>query len=1604
MTTTVQPARSLSVPTSEQPTAREPKIDLTLPTPGAGQPNTPMTTTPSTTTPAERTPGTPPLDPPAAPQSAAPSAPSAMTAPDAQRAALRDLVALATESAATEARVERELQAALAAAAETFDKATKTIRYRSADQTAQATQAHEARLNEIAAQHAAAIQAIRQAERPARKRAEGEVEQAEQLVARKIQEAAWLADSDLEVALNTLAVEEKTLKAEVAGQVARLAAQEKDAVSRTTTFGYKPTPEELAAANATVPTEAIALTAFAPPLLRQAPPPLPNLPSALADAAAASDSLAVAEAIDAPTTPGLDGLMTGSPASASPAAAAVDPDPAGTFAARQAQVDKALHHLRGLALPRVFVGITPAFILILLAVISGGLGWYLGGMGEPNLPVVGGVVGGTLVVAIALGLTLRGRAKRQVREAFVETTAALAGARQAAAARLALAADTRAKAKSRAQHRKETETKYAKERYAPGLTNARKKADAALGQLAAQVAQSRQEADDARDAALLEAETGGRTTTARLGQQLDLDLKAAEMFRERQVGDARQRYDQAQNDLQSRLREGLATVEAPMAATRSAGNQAPQDWESPAWATWKPTKLFASAVRFGRLHVDLMKIARESAAAKPEPAAKAEPADDHGAHHHDSFSLMFPAGSAVHPAGNGKAGSPSPAESAEPARAVPPPEVRLALPPPFDLPATLAFPSRASMLVRADRDGRAEAVRTVQMAMARLLVSLPPGRVHFTLLDPVGLGQNFAGFMHLADHDDRLVGGRIWTETEQVDQRLNDLTGHMETIIQKYLRNEFATIDDYNAQAGELAEPYRVLVASDFPAGFTDEALRRLSSVATSGARCGVYTLIFNDTRLSLPHGVTTMEDLAANSVVLDVPSGVELPSADFRLPIERQATAASPTASAAQSAVGNRQSAILWRDPVFGQFPLAVDPPPSEDRLTKICDVVGRGAKDAARVEVPFETIAPPIGKLWSADSGKDIGVPVGRTGATRLQHVRLGKGVAQHVLIAGKTGSGKSTLLHALVTNLALWYGPDQVEFYLVDFKKGVEFKTYATYNLPHARAIAVESDREFGLSVLQRLDAELTRRGEMYRAVGVQDLAAYRRSPNPVEMPRTLLIVDEFQEFFSEDDKLAQESSVLLDRLVRQGRAFGIHVLLGSQTIAGSGGLPRSTVGQMAVRVALMTSEADSQLILGDNNSAARLLSRPGEAIYNDQGGLVEGNSPFQVAWLSDERKDAYLAQIRKRADELKVTATPPIVFEGNAPADLSKNARLAALLDGTETVPAGSPPRAWVGEPVAIKDATAIPLRRQSGANVLIIGQAEDAAMATMVAAMVSLAAQVPAGSVGSKRDPSGSASGPTGADGAGAVAAVAAPSAEAPKPATESFGDFSFDDDDDAPAASESPAAPAITTPRFYVLDATPADSPLYGSFAKLKAVLPHDVRVVEWRATGDAVNEIATELGRRRDGQDLAAAPIFVFVYGLQRYRILRKPEDEFGMSFGSGGGGDEPKPADPGKQFAEILKDGPSHGVHVVAWADTATAVDRTLDRGSLREFDTRVLFQMSANDSSNLVDSPAANKLGFHRALAYSEEQGVMEKFRPYGLPTEAFLARVRERLAER
>ncbi len=875
----------------------------------------------------------------------------------------------------------------------------------------------------------------------------------------------------------------------------------------------------------------------------------------------------------------------------------------------------------------------------------------------------------------------------------------------------------------------------------------------------------------------------------------------------------------------------------------------------------------------------------------------------------------------------------------------------------LQLPALMTLDEHPVLLITADEAGRKQAVEVLQLMMLRMLTAMPPGKVRFTIFDPVGLGENFASFMHLADFDELLIASRIWTDARQIDEQLTRLTTHMETVLQKYLRNEFATIHEYNAQAGEVAEPFQVLVVANFPTNFSEAAARKLVSIATSGPRCGVYTMIMVDRKQKMPANFD-LNDLAANAVHLDwvtLTQGRDAASSTSIEPLHEFDVLPSVVENLqSNSTSGAGQGQFRWRYPAFEHLPLLFDRPPSPDRFNEVIRAAGRAAKESMRVEVPFEQVAPPEAEYWTGDCGREFIVPVGRAGARRLQPVRLGRGTSQHVLVCGKTGSGKSTFLHALITNAALIYGPEEVEFYLIDFKKGVEFKTYATHRLPHARVIAIESEREFGLSVLERLDVELRRRGDLFRAAGVQDLPDFRRArPNEI-MPRVLLVVDEFQELFVEDDKLAQEANLLLDRLVRQGRAFGIHIMLGSQTLSGAYSLARSTMGQMAVRVALQCSEADANLILNDErNMAARFLSRPGEAIYNDQNGLLAGNHPFQVVWLPESERIGYLKRIEaKQNQNAAVPAGDPrqqaqalaakretIVFEGDQPADPTNNAQLREVLAKARAGEFGaiSTQTAWLGSAVAIKEPTSATFARHAGSNLLVVGSWEEAALGVLTNAVVALAAQN--------------------------------------RPVSLSSDE------------SKEPQKPKL----FYVLDGTRPEAPEAGTWQRVVDALPHAADVSGPRDTARVVGEIATELARREAAGEEDAPPIYLVIFNGGRFRDLRRGEDDFSFSM------DRDKKPSPDKQWGEILRNGPAWGVHTLLWCDTYNNVSRVLDRMAMREFEMRVAFQMSAADSSSLLDNPAAMRLRQHRGLFASEDLGTLEKFRPYGVPPDAWLAEV-------
>jgi len=831
----------------------------------------------------------------------------------------------------------------------------------------------------------------------------------------------------------------------------------------------------------------------------------------------------------------------------------------------------------------------------------------------------------------------------------------------------------------------------------------------------------------------------------------------------------------------------------------------------------------------------------------------------------------------------------------------PPADPRLAWSEPAEvmLPVGLHIESAHHVRIDCPAAHRAEGVRMLQSLLFRLVVSMPPAMIKLMLADPVGLGETFAGFMHLADYENAAVS-RVWSEPRHIEEQLAKRTEHMERVIQTYLRDEFESLADYNRHAKAIAEQYHAVVMSDYPAGINAGGAKRLESILSSGGRCGVIAIVMRDTDREIPE---------------------HLESAD-RI----------------QPDIGLRFDGTRWElvHPPLKDFPYTPPPTTPPEAMAGMLHRIGEAAVEGQRVEVPFGDIAPKPDERWTRSTETELRVALGQTGANRYLEMLLGRGTTQHALLAGRTGSGKSTLLHVLITNLALWYSPDEIEFHMVDFKKGVEFQTYANHHLPHARVIAIESDREFGLSVLQRLDRELRRRGDLFREASVQDLAGWR-SKRDQRMPRILLVVDEFQEFFVDDDQIAQEAGLLLDRLVRQGRAFGMHVLMGSQTLDGAFSLARSTLGQMGVRIALQCTEADSYLILNDDNPAARMLRRPGDAIYNDAGGKLEGNTPFQVVWLDDTERDRVLDGLTELDRErFPDTSRDQFVFRGNIPSLLSSDDAIRARVSQPPAAVDGL--TVLLGDPIAITEKTSITLKPQSGSNTLLVGQHAEAANALMIAALLQAASDLPATNT----------------------------------PDTEGL--------------------------MVWILDGVPPDALFAGRLAVFGDQLPHQVTRVTARNAEEELQRLTDILESRAGGGRGQGAHILIL--GLEPGRIpaVRPADDDFSFSM------DDDAAAKPDRQLAALLRDGPVAGIHSLLWFDGLNNLNRGLSRASQREFHARVLFQMGANDSGQLIDATTAADLGPNRALLHLDAFGSIEKFRPWGMPDAAWLEATAASLSDR
>lgn len=200
----------------------------------------------------------------------------------------------------------------------------------------------------------------------------------------------------------------------------------------------------------------------------------------------------------------------------------------------------------------------------------------------------------------------------------------------------------------------------------------------------------------------------------------------------------------------------------------------------------------------------------------------------------------------------------------------------------------------------------------------------------------------------------------------------------------------------------------------------------------------------------------------------------------------------------------------------------------------------------------IPFTSVVK-NGDFFSLKSAEGISLPVGKGGGSAIQCIEFGKRSSQHALITGATGSGKSTLLHTLIMSALINYSPDELNLYLMDFKSGTEFKVYETVPVPHIELLALDALQEFGESILMELVEEQTRRSQLFKDSGEHTSIKSYVTATGNKLPRILVVMDEFQILFNENAnrKVALHCAELANKIVTEGRAFGIHLVMATQS---------------------------------------------------------------------------------------------------------------------------------------------------------------------------------------------------------------------------------------------------------------------------------------------------------------------------------------------------------------------------------------------------------------------------------------------------------------------
>ncbi len=481
---------------------------------------------------------------------------------------------------------------------------------------------------------------------------------------------------------------------------------------------------------------------------------------------------------------------------------------------------------------------------------------------------------------------------------------------------------------------------------------------------------------------------------------------------------------------------------------------------------------------------------------------------------------------------------------------------------------------------------------------------------------------------------------------------------------------EYGDVAKYNESKNRVVVPYDVVVITDYQKCVSE--MRDLDALFENGHKGGIYFILMNNQNFKSDRDIDSLLALKDFYQVLEADN------------------------------FGNYSKDAFIRCTPILDNPI----------LAKACfNYINEGAElpQVAAASVDHDKL---LGKGFEPID-KAIVIPVGSSENGDLVDFTLDTVSHIHCFIIGQSGTGKSVFLHDVIIGAMAKYSPEELELYLMDFKiGGVEFNRYR--NEKHVKALLVDnSDIQITLEILRDISNKMRERGKLLRASGVSNIVEYNQVNPTKKMPRIVFIADECHVMFptmnSKEAKLYREISEILQKIAKEGRSQGVHLVLATQTIA-QAEISSEILNNISDFYLLKCSPGDSErLVRGSVDTTSGL--KTGQVLHHD----IDNDVVFKSTYLPTPQA---LEIIKKINDKTKTSKNEQFYFVGSQIFEIDEEVK-GLLTKKGDAISFGRSIDTKM-EPVII------PLRNEYADNVMLFGiNDEEQVSRTTMASIKSL---------------------------------------------------------------------------------------------------------------------------------------------------------------------------------------------------------------------------------------------------------------------------------------